>query len=134
MTKEPPPARCERRLSLRDRLLGEASAPRRLASRRVSDLAFNLVDAVVLALAGLAVVMGFRTGFVDSLALWIFAVAAALAFQRRATTLIEFLARLPKPLAATIAFVVTIVVVEGSSRSRATSRSDRRSQACTEAR
>jgi len=28
----------------------------------VSDPAFNLVDAVILALAGLAMVMGFRTG------------------------------------------------------------------------
>jgi uncharacterized protein YkwD len=81
----------------------------------VSGLAFNIVDAVVLALAGLAVVMGVRTGFVAtmySLASWILAVAAALAFRGPATAVIEFLARLPKPLAATLAFVMTIVVVE----------------------
>jgi uncharacterized membrane protein required for colicin V production len=81
----------------------------------VTDLAFSPVDAGVLGLMGVAAWFGYRSGFVAtmySLASWILAVAAALAFERSAATFIETLAGLPKPLAATIGFVVTIIVVE----------------------
>jgi hypothetical protein len=47
-----------------------------------------------------------------SLASWVLAVAAALAFEGPATTIVETLAGLPKPVAATVGFVVTVVVVE----------------------
>ena len=82
----------------------------------MTDLAFNPVDAAVLALIGVAAWFGYQTGFVAttySLASWILAVAAALAFEGPATTIVENLTRLPAPLAATIGFVVTIVVAEG---------------------
>jgi uncharacterized protein YkwD len=81
----------------------------------VTDLAFSPVDGVVLALIGVAAWFGYRAGFVAtmySLASWILAVAAALAFAGPAATFIETLAGLPKPLAATIGFVVIIIVVE----------------------
>lgn len=73
------------------------------------------MDAAVLALMGVAAWFGYRAGFVAtmySLASWILAVAAALAFEGPAATFIETLAGLPKPLAATIGFVVTIIAVE----------------------
>jgi uncharacterized protein YkwD len=81
----------------------------------VTDLAFSPVDAAVLALIGVAAWYGYRSGFVAtmySLASWILAVAAALAFAGPATNVIEAIATLPRPLAATIGFVVTIVIVE----------------------
>jgi uncharacterized membrane protein required for colicin V production len=80
----------------------------------VNDLAFNPVDAAVLALVGVAAWFGFRAGFVAttySLASWILSVAAAFAFGGSAGTVIE-LVGLPKPLAATIGFVVVMLVVE----------------------
>jgi uncharacterized protein YkwD len=80
----------------------------------VTDLAVSPVDAAVLALMGVAAWFGYRAGFVAtmySLATWILAVAAALAFQGPATTLIQTFA-LPEPVAATIGFVVAVVVVE----------------------
>jgi len=81
----------------------------------VTDLALNPVDAAVLVLIAVAAWFGYRAGFVAtmySLASWVLAVAAALAFAGPATTFIETLAGFPKPLAATIAFVVTIVAAE----------------------
>jgi uncharacterized protein YkwD len=81
----------------------------------VTDLAFNPVDAAVLVLLGVAAWFGYRTGFVAtmySLASWILAVAVALAFEGPATNIVQALAGLPRPLAATIGFVVTIVAAE----------------------
>jgi len=81
----------------------------------VTDLGLNPVDAAVLVLIGVAAWFGYRTGFVAtmySLASWVLAVAAALAFAGPATALVQTLAGLPKPLATTIAFVVTVVAAE----------------------
>jgi uncharacterized protein YkwD len=82
----------------------------------VTDLAFSPVDGVVVILIGIAVWFGYRAGFIAtmySLASWIIAVAAALAFAGPATRVVELLTNLPQPLAAMIGFVVTILVVEG---------------------
>jgi uncharacterized membrane protein required for colicin V production len=82
----------------------------------LTDLAFNLIDAAVLGFIGIAAWYGYQTGFLAttySLASWIVAVAAALAFEGPATTIVQSLAGLTTPLAATIGFVVTIVVAEG---------------------
>ena len=81
----------------------------------MTDLALNPIDVAVLALIGVAAWYGYRSGFVAtaySLASWILAVAAALAFEGPAATIVERLANLPTPLAATIGFVVTIVIAE----------------------
>ncbi len=81
----------------------------------MTDLAFNPIDAAVLALIGVAAWYGYQTGFVAtmySLASWILAVAAALVLEGPATTFVETAAKLPTSLAATIGFVVTIVVAE----------------------
>jgi len=81
----------------------------------VTDLAFNPIDAAVLVLIGVAAWFGYRTGFVAttySLASWILAAAAALAFAGPATALVETLTGRPRPFAATIGFVVTIVAAE----------------------
>lgn len=81
----------------------------------MTALAFSPVDAAVLALLGVAAWFGYRSGFVStmySLASWILAVAAALAFEGPAASFIEAVAGLPKPLAATIGFVLTIIAVE----------------------
>lgn len=81
----------------------------------MTDLAFSPVDAAVLALVCVAAWFGYRSGFVATmygLASWIVAVAAALAFAGPAATFVEAVAGLPKPLAATIGFVVTIIIVE----------------------
>jgi len=80
----------------------------------VTDLAFNPVDAAVIVLVGVAAWFGYRAGFVAtmySLASWVLAVAAALAFAGPATALVE-LAGTPRSLATTIAFVVTVVAAE----------------------
>jgi uncharacterized protein YkwD len=81
----------------------------------VTDPGFSAIDALVLALIGLAAWFGYRAGFVAtmySLASWILAVAAALAFAGPATSFIEAITSLQRPLAATVGFVVTMVVVE----------------------
>ena len=78
-------------------------------------MSVNPVDVAVLALIALAAWFGYQTGFVAttySLASWILAVAAALAFEGPATTIVETFATLPTPLAATVGFVVTIVIAE----------------------
>jgi uncharacterized protein YkwD len=81
----------------------------------VTDLAFSPVDAAVIVLIAVAVWFGYRAGFIAtmySLASWILAVAAALAFAGPGTNVVQVLSNLPQPLAATIGFVVTILVVE----------------------
>jgi uncharacterized protein YkwD len=81
----------------------------------VSDLGFNPVDVAVFAVVVVAATYGYRTGFVAttySLASWILAIAAALAFEGPAATIVERIARLPPAVTATIGFVVTIVIAE----------------------
>jgi uncharacterized protein YkwD len=81
----------------------------------MTSLPFSVVDVAVLALLGFAAWRGYRAGFVAtiySLASWILAVAAALAFAGPATNLVEAVTALPRPVAATVGFVVTIVVIE----------------------
>lgn len=63
----------------------------------MTDLALNPIDAAVLALIAVAAWFGYQAGFVAttySLASWILAVAAALAFEGPATGLIEILVKL----------------------------------------
>ena len=81
----------------------------------MSEPAFDPVDLAVVALTVVAAWYGYHTGFVAttySLASWILAIAAALAFEGPAATIVERVAGLPAPLAATIGFVLTIVVAE----------------------
>jgi len=81
----------------------------------VSDLAFTPVDAAVLALVAVAAWFGYRTGFIAttySLASWILAVATGLALEGPATSVTEMLTGLPTPVAATVGFVVMVVVAE----------------------
>ena len=81
----------------------------------MTDLALSPVDAAVLLLVAVAAWFGYRAGFVAtmySLASWVLAVTAALAFAGPATAFVETFAGFPRPLAATIAFVVTIVAAE----------------------
>jgi uncharacterized membrane protein required for colicin V production len=81
----------------------------------VTSLPLSFVDVAVLAFLLFAAWRGYRAGFVAtmySLASWILAVAAAIALAQPATSLIESVAGLPRPAAATIAFVVMVVVIE----------------------
>jgi uncharacterized protein YkwD len=81
----------------------------------VTDLGLNPVDAAVLVLLGIAAWFGFRSGFVAttySLASWVLAVAAGLAFAGPATALVQLVPGVARPLAATIAFVMTVVAAE----------------------
>lgn len=81
----------------------------------MTDLALNPVDAAVLMLIGVAAWFGFRSGFVAttySLASWVLAVAAGLAFAGPATALVQLAPGVARPLAATIGFVVTVVAAE----------------------
>ena len=76
---------------------------------------FNFVDAAVLAGVVVVAYYGYRAGFVAttySLASWVFALAGALAFQGPASAVLENLARVPKPLATTLGFVLVILVAE----------------------
>src|SRR2546425_838314 len=59
--------------------------------------------------------MGFRAGLVAtlySLASWILATAAAIAFAGPVSSVVETFARLPRPVATSVAFVAVIVIVE----------------------
>jgi len=81
----------------------------------VTDLALNAIDAVVLGLVVVATWMGFRAGLVAtlySLASWILATAAAIAFAGPVSSVVETFARLPRPVATSVAFVAVIVIVE----------------------
>jgi uncharacterized membrane protein required for colicin V production len=79
------------------------------------NLPFSPVDAGIVALVGVAVWTGYRTGFIATtygLATWIVSFAAAIVFQGPAGSLIEKFGLLPAT-ARPIAFIVVIVVVEG---------------------
>jgi len=81
----------------------------------VTDLPFSPIDIVVLALVGFAAWSGYRAGFVAtsySLASWILAAAAAIAFEGPVAKALDVFVRLPKQLETTIAFVGIIAVVE----------------------
>jgi uncharacterized protein YkwD len=73
------------------------------------------VDVAVLALVGVAVWSGFRSGFVVtmySLASWILAAAAAIALTGPASGIVEAVTGLPPPLAASVGFVAVIIAAE----------------------
>ncbi len=77
--------------------------------------AFSPIDAAIIALLGVAVWSGYRSGFIATaygLATWIVAFAAAVAFQEPAAEIVQRLGLLPAT-ARPIAFVVLIVAVEG---------------------
>ena len=81
----------------------------------MTGLDFSPVDAAVLVIIAVAAWYGYRTGFIAttySLATWILALAAAVAFDGPASALLERLAKLPRPLATTLGFVVIILVAE----------------------
>ena len=81
----------------------------------MTDLPFSPIDIVVLALVGFAAWSGYRAGFVAtsySLASWILAAAAAIAFEGPVAKALDVFVRLPKQLETTIAFVGIIAVVE----------------------
>lgn len=78
------------------------------------SLAFSPVDAAIIALIGVALWSGYRSGFIATaygLATWIISFAAAVVFQTPAAGLIEKLGLLPAT-ARPVAFVVVLVVVE----------------------
>ena len=75
----------------------------------------NPIDAAVLALVVVAAWYGYQSGFVATmygLASWIVALAAAVTLEGPATTVVVKIAALPAPLAATIGFVLTIILAE----------------------
>jgi uncharacterized membrane protein required for colicin V production len=75
----------------------------------------NPIDAAVLALVAVAAWFGYQTGFVATmygLASWIVALAAGVSFLGPSTTIVARLTGVAPPLAATIGFVLTIVIAE----------------------
>jgi uncharacterized protein YkwD len=69
----------------------------------------------VLALIGIAIWFGYRSGFVAtaySLASWILALTAGIAFQSFAAGLVEAVVGLPRQVAASVGFIAVIVVAE----------------------
>jgi uncharacterized protein YkwD len=81
----------------------------------VTDLPLSPFDALVIAFVGFAAWSGYRAGFVAttySLASWVIAAAAAIAFEGPVATAMDVFVKLPKPLEITIAFVGILVVVE----------------------
>jgi uncharacterized protein YkwD len=81
----------------------------------VSDLGFSPIDAAVLVLVAFGAWSGYRAGFVAttySLASWILAAAAAIAFEGPVAKLIDPLVHLPRQVETTIAFVGLIALVE----------------------
>lgn len=78
-------------------------------------LPFSPIDAGIIALVGVAIWSGYRSGFISTtygLATWIVSFAAAVVFQAPAARLIQELGLLPAT-ARPVAFVVVLVVVEG---------------------
>ena len=79
------------------------------------NLPFSPVDAVIIALVGVAVWSGYRSGFIATaygLATWVVSFAAAVVFQAPAASLIQKLGLLPAT-ARPIAFITVLVLVEG---------------------
>jgi uncharacterized protein YkwD len=78
-------------------------------------LPFNPIDAVIIALIGVAVWNGYRSGFVATLyglATWVVSFAAAAVFQQPASSLVQRLGLSPA-VAPPVAFVAVLVLVEG---------------------
>jgi len=78
-------------------------------------LPFSPIDAVIVALIGVAVWNGYRSGFVATLyglATWVVSFAAAVVFQQPAATLVQQLGLSPAA-SHPVAFVAVIVLVEG---------------------
>jgi uncharacterized protein YkwD len=78
-------------------------------------LPFSPIDAVIVALIGVAVWNGYRSGFVRTLyglATWVVSFAAAVVFQQPAASLVQQLGLSPA-VSHPAAFVVVIVLVEG---------------------
>jgi uncharacterized protein YkwD len=79
------------------------------------NLPFSAVDAVIVALVGVAVWSGYRNGFIATaygLATWVVSFAAAVVFQSPAASLIAKFGLLPAT-ARPVAFIVVLVLVEG---------------------
>lgn len=77
-------------------------------------LPFSLIDAVIIALIGVAIWNGYRSGFIATaygLATWIVSFAAAVVFQAPASQLVQYLGLSPAA-AHPIAFVLVLVLVE----------------------
>lgn len=78
------------------------------------NLPFSPIDAAIIALAGVAVWAGYRSGFISTmygLATWVVSFAAAVVFQAPAAELVQKLGLLPAT-ARPVAFMVVLVVVE----------------------
>ncbi len=78
------------------------------------SLPFSPVDAAIIALIGVAIWSGYRSGFIATtygLATWIVSFAAAVVFQTPAARLIQELGLLPAT-ARPIAFILVLVLVE----------------------
>jgi uncharacterized protein YkwD len=78
------------------------------------NLPFSPIDAAIIALVGVAVWTGYRTGFIGTLyglATWIVAFAAAVVFQAPASNLVQYLGLSPAA-SRPIAFVLVLVIVE----------------------
>lgn len=78
------------------------------------NLPFSPIDAAIIALAGVAIWSGYRSGFIATLfglATWIVSFAAAVVFQTPASSLVEKLGLLPAQ-ARPLGFVLVLVVVE----------------------
>ena len=78
------------------------------------NLPFSPVDAAIIALIGVAVWNGYRTGFVATLyglATWIVSFAAAVVFQAQAAQLVQYLGLSPAA-SRPVAFVAVLVIVE----------------------
>ena len=79
------------------------------------NLPFSPVDAGIIALVGVAVWSGYRSGFIATaygLATWVVSFAAAVVFQGPAASLIQKFGLLPAT-ARPIAFITVLVLVEG---------------------
>jgi uncharacterized protein YkwD len=78
------------------------------------NVSFSPIDAAIIALLGVAIWNGYRTGFIATtygLATWVISFAAAVVFQDAATSLVERLGLLPAT-ARPIAFVLVLLAVE----------------------
>jgi uncharacterized protein YkwD len=78
------------------------------------NLPFSPIDAAIIALVGVAVWSGYRSGFIATLyglATWIVAFAAAVVFQGPASNLVQYVGLSPA-VSHPVAFVLVLVAVE----------------------
>ncbi|HUQ41069.1 MAG TPA: CvpA family protein [Candidatus Limnocylindrales bacterium] len=79
------------------------------------SLPFSPVDAAIIALVGVAIWSGYRSGFIATaygLATWVVSYAAAIVFQGPASSVVQMFGVLPAT-ARPIGFILVLVVVEG---------------------